>query len=147
MRLILCCAVVGAVRRRADCTPATCVGDDDTKYDRDFFGDAHVVRSPGAVTWFSPGSYAKRPPLQTSVPNLVCAGEQLVAEASPNVTQNERPCIWHAIMKGGCKKDGCFRCKFRKAQIATGKATAPIPAGPVAKLRAACTPAVAELLK
>ena len=45
MRLVLCCAVVGAVRRRADCTPATCVGDDDTKYDRDFFGDARVVRS------------------------------------------------------------------------------------------------------
>ena len=41
MRLILCCAVVGAVRRRADCTPATCVGDDDANYDRDFFGDAH----------------------------------------------------------------------------------------------------------
>ena len=45
MRLVLCCAVVGAVRRRADCTPATCVGDDDANYDRDFFGDARVVRS------------------------------------------------------------------------------------------------------
>ena len=37
--------------------------------------DSHVARYPGAVTWFSPGSYAKRPPLQTSVPNLVCAGD------------------------------------------------------------------------
>ena len=37
--------------------------------------DAHVARYPGAVTWFSPGSYAKRPPLQTSLPNLVCAGD------------------------------------------------------------------------
>jgi len=37
--------------------------------------DAHVQRFPGAVTWFSPGSYKKRPPLQTSVPNLVCAGD------------------------------------------------------------------------
>ena len=37
--------MVGAVRRRADCTPATCVGDDDANYDRDFFGDARVVRS------------------------------------------------------------------------------------------------------
>ena len=44
MRLILCCAVVGAVRRRADCTPATCVGDDDAKYDRDLFREATVVR-------------------------------------------------------------------------------------------------------
>ena len=44
MRLVLCCAVVGAVSR-ADCTPATCVGDDDANYDRDFFGDARVVRS------------------------------------------------------------------------------------------------------
>jgi len=37
--------------------------------------DAHVARYPGAVTWFSPGSFAKRPPLQTSVANLVCAGD------------------------------------------------------------------------
>merc|ERR1719453_1334652 len=37
--------------------------------------DSHVARYPGAVTWFSPGSYAKRPPLQTSLSNLVCAGD------------------------------------------------------------------------
>ena len=37
--------------------------------------DSHVARYPGAVTWFSPGSYAKRPPLQTSISNLVCAGD------------------------------------------------------------------------
>jgi len=37
--------------------------------------DAHVQRFPGAVTWFSPGSFLKRPPLQTSVSNLVCAGD------------------------------------------------------------------------
>jgi len=37
--------------------------------------DSFVARYPGAVTWFSPGSYEKRPPLQTSVPNLVCAGD------------------------------------------------------------------------
>ena len=50
MRLILCCAVVGAVRRRADCTPATCVGDDDTKYDRDLFREATVARRLTAPT-------------------------------------------------------------------------------------------------
>jgi hypothetical protein len=37
--------------------------------------DSHVQRFPGAVTWFSPGSYSKRPPLQTSIKNLVCAGD------------------------------------------------------------------------
>ena len=37
--------------------------------------DSFVARYPGAVTWFSPGSYGKRPPLQTSVSNLVCAGD------------------------------------------------------------------------
>ena len=37
--------------------------------------DAHVVRCPGAVTWFSPGSFESRPPLETSVPNVVCAGD------------------------------------------------------------------------
>jgi len=37
--------------------------------------DSHVARYPGAVTWFSPGSYSKRPPLQSSVSNLVCAGD------------------------------------------------------------------------
>ena len=81
-------------------------------------------------------------------PNLVCAGEQLVAESAPNVPNGERPCIWHAIFKGGCKKgDQCQRCKFRKAQIAAGKPTTPTPAGLVAKLKAACTPSLAELLK
>jgi len=37
--------------------------------------DSYVQRYPGAVTWFSPGSFTKRPPLQTTVPNLVCAGD------------------------------------------------------------------------
>ena len=34
-----------------------------------------MQRFPGAVTWFSPGSYKSRPPLVTTVPNLVCAGD------------------------------------------------------------------------
>lgn len=37
--------------------------------------DSYVVRGIGAVTWFSPGSYRSRPPLETSVENLVCAGD------------------------------------------------------------------------
>ncbi|KAL3917052.1 MAG: hypothetical protein SGPRY_006559 [Prymnesium sp.] len=37
--------------------------------------DSFVQRYPGAVTWFSPGSFKRRPPLQTSVRNLVCAGD------------------------------------------------------------------------
>lgn len=37
--------------------------------------DAHVQRFPGAVSWFSPGSFLKRPPLETSIPNLKCAGD------------------------------------------------------------------------
>ena len=48
------------------------------------FGDAKVVDSwvgkyPGAVSWFSPGSYAARPPLQGAgsgaLPNVKCAGD------------------------------------------------------------------------
>ena len=37
--------------------------------------DAHVVRCPGAVTWFSPGSFECRPPTETAVSNVVCAGD------------------------------------------------------------------------
>tara|TARA_B110000977_G_scaffold198242_1_gene282669 strand:- start:8947 stop:10749 length:1803 start_codon:yes stop_codon:yes gene_type:complete len=37
--------------------------------------DSHVVRCPGAVTWFSPGSFACRPPLETSISNITCAGD------------------------------------------------------------------------
>jgi len=37
--------------------------------------DSYVKRFPGAVTWFSPGSYKNHPPLQTKLPNLVCAGD------------------------------------------------------------------------
>ena len=44
------------------------------------FGDARVVdqevrRYPGSVSLFSPGSFSKRPPLETSVAPLVCAGD------------------------------------------------------------------------
>jgi uncharacterized protein with NAD-binding domain and iron-sulfur cluster len=44
------------------------------------FRDAGVVdfcvqRYPQAVSHFSPGSFAKRPPLQTSIANVVCAGD------------------------------------------------------------------------
>jgi len=44
------------------------------------FRDAAVVdfcvqRYPQAVSHFSPGSFAKRPPLQTSIANVVCAGD------------------------------------------------------------------------
>ena len=37
--------------------------------------DYEVRRYPGAVSWFSPGSYPKRPPLETSIANIVCAGD------------------------------------------------------------------------
>ena len=37
--------------------------------------DACVKRYPKAVSWFSPGSFSKRPPLATSVKNVVCAGD------------------------------------------------------------------------
>jgi len=37
--------------------------------------DSHVVKGMGAVTWFAPGSFTSRPPLETSVGNLVCAGD------------------------------------------------------------------------
>merc|ERR1719163_2093794 len=39
--------------------------------------DSFVARYPGAVTWFSPGSFKSRPPLQTAVSNLVCAGDRV----------------------------------------------------------------------
>ena len=37
--------------------------------------DSCVKRYQGAVSWFSPGSFAKRPPLATSVKNVCCAGD------------------------------------------------------------------------
>jgi len=37
--------------------------------------DSFVVRGMGAVTWFSPGSFRSRPPLETSLENVVCAGD------------------------------------------------------------------------
>ena len=44
------------------------------------FGIAQVVdqdvrRYPGSVSLFSPGSFSRRPPLQTSVKSIVCAGD------------------------------------------------------------------------
>lgn len=43
-RVLAVFAAARAVRRRADCTPATCIGGDDAAYDRDLFKDARVVR-------------------------------------------------------------------------------------------------------
>jgi len=37
--------------------------------------DQEVRRYPGSVSLFSPGSFQQRPPLQTSLPTLVCAGD------------------------------------------------------------------------
>ena len=37
--------------------------------------EAEVRRYPGSVSWFSPGSARKRPPLETSVASMVCAGD------------------------------------------------------------------------
>eukprot|EP00929_Paragymnodinium_shiwhaense_P008680 TRINITY_DN112643_c0_g1_i1.p1 TRINITY_DN112643_c0_g1~~TRINITY_DN112643_c0_g1_i1.p1 ORF type:complete len:634 (-),score=128.10 TRINITY_DN112643_c0_g1_i1:77-1978(-) len=37
--------------------------------------DSYVKGYPGAVTWFSPGSYRSRPTLETPIENLVCAGD------------------------------------------------------------------------
>ena len=38
--------------------------------------DYYVQRYPGAVSWFSPGSYALRPPLELKdISNCVCAGK------------------------------------------------------------------------
>ena len=113
-------------------------------------GGGHAPRREEWMT-FRPGSITHTVGKRTGPdfkPNVVCAGEQLLAEDNPNTLPSERPCIWHAIFKGGCKKGAaCQRCQFRLAQVAAGKATPPIPAGMVAKLKAACTPAIAELLK
>ena len=37
--------------------------------------DSEVRRYPGSVSLFSPGSFRKRPPLETSVETIVCAGD------------------------------------------------------------------------
>jgi uncharacterized protein with NAD-binding domain and iron-sulfur cluster len=37
--------------------------------------DCEVRRYPGSVSHFSPGSFRKRPPLETSVETIVCAGD------------------------------------------------------------------------
>ncbi|MFO7902799.1 MAG: FAD-dependent oxidoreductase [Pirellulaceae bacterium] len=37
--------------------------------------DSEVRRYPGSVSLFSPGSFKKRPPLETSVESIVCAGD------------------------------------------------------------------------
>jgi len=37
--------------------------------------DSEVRRYPGSVSLFSPGSFRKRPPLETSVASIVCAGD------------------------------------------------------------------------
>lgn len=37
--------------------------------------DCEVRRYPGSVSLFSPGSFRQRPPLQTSVDSIVCAGD------------------------------------------------------------------------
>ena len=37
--------------------------------------DCEVRRYPGSVSLFSPGSFRKRPPLETSVETIVCAGD------------------------------------------------------------------------
>ncbi len=37
--------------------------------------DSCVKRYQGAVSWFSPGSFSKRPPLLSSVKNVCCAGD------------------------------------------------------------------------
>ena len=38
--------------------------------------DSAVQKYPAAVTWFSPGSFKSRPPMQIkNIPNLVCAGD------------------------------------------------------------------------
>jgi len=34
-----------------------------------------VRRYPGSVSHFSPGSFAKRPPLESSIDSIVCAGD------------------------------------------------------------------------
>ena len=37
--------------------------------------EAEVRRYPGSVAWFSPGSFQHRPPLETAIASLVCAGD------------------------------------------------------------------------
>ena len=37
--------------------------------------DQEVRRYRGSVSWFSPGSFSKRPPLETSLASVVCAGD------------------------------------------------------------------------
>ena len=36
--------------------------------------ESEVRRYPGMVSLFAPGSFSKRPPLDTALPSIVCAG-------------------------------------------------------------------------
>ena len=80
-------------------------------------------------------------------PNLICAFEQLCLEALPNSAHHERPCAWASLLKKGCSKADCRRCQHQQALISAGKPGNPVPNGALAKVKAACTAQVAELLK
>ena len=80
-------------------------------------------------------------------PNLICAFEQLCLEAFPNSAHHERPCAWASLLKKGCSKADCRRCQHQQALISAGKPGNPVPNGALAKVKAACTAQVAELLK
>ena len=80
-------------------------------------------------------------------PNVICAFEQLCVEAAPNAAHHERPCAWASLLKKGCSKSDCRRCQHQQALTSAGKPGNPIPNGALAKVKAACTAQVAELLK
>lgn len=60
--------------------------------------DSHVMRFPAAVSWFSPGSYEKRPTLETPLKNLVCAGGKSWTSGAKYVVNDE-------MMGAGVKGD------------------------------------------
>ena len=80
-------------------------------------------------------------------PNVICAFEQLCVEAAPNAAHHERPCAWASLLKKGCSKADCRRCQHQQALTSAGKPGNPVPNGSLAKVKAACTAQVAELLK
>jgi len=62
--------------------------------------DSYVKRFPGAVSWFSPGSFEKRPPLKTTLSNVVCAGDWVRMDAGSTEHGSKGLCQERALVSG-----------------------------------------------
>ena len=79
--------------------------------------------------------------------NLIRTCEYFLQSHMPTLKSSELPCAWDFCLEAGCTNKKCVRCEHQRQLVARKQGPTPTPPGLRDRLRNACAPPIAELMR